>query len=56
MTVVESGQNPIAGQVARSLAEAYAAELAAVNLAVATALDAALLVLAIWRLRRTLVG
>jgi ABC-2 type transport system permease protein len=41
LTVVESGQNPIAGQVARSLAEAYAAELAAVNLAVATALDAA---------------
>ena len=27
LTVVESGENPIAGQVARSLAEAYAAEL-----------------------------
>lgn len=40
LTVVESGQNPIAGQVARSLAEAYAAELAATRLAVATALDA----------------
>jgi ABC-2 type transport system permease protein len=41
VTIVESGDNPIAGQVARSLADAYAAELAAVNLAVATALDAA---------------
>jgi linearmycin/streptolysin S transport system permease protein len=40
VTVLESGENPIAGQVARSLAEAYAAELAATRLAVATALDA----------------
>jgi ABC-2 type transport system permease protein len=40
LTVVSSGQDPIAGQVARSLAEAYAAELAATRLAVATALDA----------------
>ena len=39
ITVVESGENPIAGQVARSLAEAYAAELAATQLAVRTALD-----------------
>jgi linearmycin/streptolysin S transport system permease protein len=39
--VVESGENPIAGQVARSLAEAWSAELAATGLAVATALDAA---------------
>ena len=31
ITVVESGENPIAGQVARSLAEAYAAELAATS-------------------------
>jgi ABC-2 type transport system permease protein len=41
VTVVEAGDNPIAGQVARSLAEAYAAELTATQLAVATALDAA---------------
>jgi ABC-2 type transport system permease protein len=41
VTVVEAGDNPIAGQVARSLAEAYAAELTATRLAVATALDAA---------------
>jgi ABC-2 type transport system permease protein len=41
ITVLESGENPIAGQVARSLAEAYAAELAATQLAVRTALDAA---------------
>jgi ABC-2 type transport system permease protein len=40
LTVVSSGENPIAGQVARSLAEAYTAELAATGLAVATALDA----------------
>lgn len=40
VTVVEAGDNPIAGQVARSLAEAYAAELTATGLAVATALDA----------------
>src|SRR5215213_494742 len=41
ITVLESGDNPIAGQVARSLAEAYAAELAATQLAVRTALDTA---------------
>jgi ABC-2 type transport system permease protein len=41
ITVVESGENPIAGQVARSLADAYAAELAATQLAVRTALDTA---------------
>jgi ABC-2 type transport system permease protein len=41
ITVLSSGENPIAGQVARSLAEAYAAELTATGLAVATALDAA---------------
>ena len=39
ITVLESGENPVAGQVARSLAEAYAAELAAIQLAVRTALD-----------------
>ncbi len=41
VTVVEAGDNPIAGQVARSLAEAYAAELTATGLAATTALDAA---------------
>ena len=41
VTVVEAGDNPIAGQVARSLAEAYAAELTATGPAVTTALDAA---------------
>jgi ABC-2 type transport system permease protein len=41
ITVLESGENPVAGQVARSLAEAYAAELAATQLAVRTALEAA---------------
>jgi len=41
ITVLESGENPIAGQVARSLAQAYAAELAATQLAVRTALDTA---------------
>jgi ABC-2 type transport system permease protein len=41
ITVLESGENPIAGQVARSLADAYAAELAATQLAVRTALDTA---------------
>ena len=41
VTVVEAGDNPIAGQVARSIAEAYAAELTATGLAVTTALDAA---------------
>jgi ABC-2 type transport system permease protein len=39
--VISSGENQIAGQVARSLAEAWSAELAATGLAVATALDAA---------------
>jgi ABC-2 type transport system permease protein len=39
ITVLESGENPIAGQVAQALAEGYAAELAATRLAVATALD-----------------
>jgi ABC-2 type transport system permease protein len=39
ITVLESGENPVAGQVARSLAGAYAAELAATQLAVRTALD-----------------
>ena len=43
ITVLESGENPIAGQVARSLAEAYAAELAATQLAVRTALEAVFL-------------
>jgi ABC-2 type transport system permease protein len=37
ITVVESGEDPVAGQVARSLAEAYAAELTATQLAVRTA-------------------
>ena len=41
ITVLESGENPIAGQVARSLVDAYAAELAATQLAVRTALDTA---------------
>jgi ABC-2 type transport system permease protein len=41
ITVVEAGDSPIAGQVARALAEAYASELAATHLAVVTALDAA---------------
>jgi ABC-2 type transport system permease protein len=41
ITVLSSGENPIAGHVARSLAEAYAAELAATQLAVRTALDTA---------------
>src|SRR5215203_3448528 len=41
ITVLDSGENPIAGQVARSLTEAYAAELAATQLAVRTALDTA---------------
>lgn len=41
ITVLESGANPIAGQVARSLAEGYAAQVAATGLSVRTALDAA---------------
>jgi ABC-2 type transport system permease protein len=41
ITVLESGENPVAGHVAQALAEGYAAELAATRLAVATALDTA---------------
>jgi ABC-2 type transport system permease protein len=41
ITVLEAGASPVAGQVARSLAEAYAAQLAATGLSVRTALDAA---------------
>jgi ABC-2 type transport system permease protein len=40
VTVVESGDSPIAGQVARALAEGFASELAANRLAVTTALAA----------------
>jgi ABC-2 type transport system permease protein len=40
ITVLESGASPVSGQVARSLAEGYAAQLAATGLSVATALDA----------------
>jgi ABC-2 type transport system permease protein len=40
LTVLEAGASPVAGQVARSLAEGYAAQLAATGLAVRTALDA----------------
>jgi ABC-2 type transport system permease protein len=43
ITVLEGGASPVAGQVARSLAEAYAAQLAATGLSVRTALDAAAL-------------
>ena len=41
ITVLESGANPVAGQVARSLVEGYAAQVAATGLSVRTALDAA---------------
>jgi ABC-2 type transport system permease protein len=41
ITVLEAGASPVAGQVARSLAEGYAAQLAATGLSVRTALDAA---------------
>jgi len=41
VTVLEAGASPVAGQVARSLAEGYAAQLAATGLSVRTALDAA---------------
>jgi ABC-2 type transport system permease protein len=41
LTVLEAGASPVAGQVARSLAEGYAAQLAATGLSVRTALDAA---------------
>jgi ABC-2 type transport system permease protein len=39
--VLESGANPVAGRVARSVAEGYAAQVAATGLSVRTALDAA---------------
>jgi ABC-2 type transport system permease protein len=41
ITVLESGANPVAGQVARSLAEGFTAQVAATGLSVRTALDAA---------------
>jgi ABC-2 type transport system permease protein len=41
VTVLEAGESPVAGQVARSLAEAFAAQVAATGLSVRTALDAA---------------
>jgi ABC-2 type transport system permease protein len=41
ITVLESGANPVAGQVASSLAEGYAAQVTATGLSVRTALDAA---------------
>jgi len=41
VTVLAAGASPVAGQVARSLAEGYAAQLAATGLSVRTALDAA---------------
>jgi ABC-2 type transport system permease protein len=41
ITVLESGESPIAGQVAQALADAFASELAANTLAVRVALDAA---------------
>jgi ABC-2 type transport system permease protein len=41
ITVLESGANPVAGQVARSVAEGYAAQVAATGLSVRTAMDAA---------------
>jgi ABC-2 type transport system permease protein len=41
VTVLEAGASPVAGQVARSLAEGYAAQLAATGLSVRTAMDAA---------------
>jgi recombination protein RecA len=40
ITVLEAGASPVSGQVARALAEGYAAQLAATGLSVATALDA----------------
>jgi ABC-2 type transport system permease protein len=40
ITVLAAGASPVAGQVARALAEGYAAQLAATGLAVRTALDA----------------
>jgi ABC-2 type transport system permease protein len=39
VTVLEAGASPVAGQVARSLAEAYAAQVAATGLSVRTALE-----------------
>jgi ABC-2 type transport system permease protein len=40
VTVLEAGASPVAGQVARALAEGYAARLAATGLSVRTALEA----------------
>jgi linearmycin/streptolysin S transport system permease protein len=40
LTVLQSGDSPIAAQVARSLADAYVANLTATQLAVRTAIDA----------------
>jgi ABC-2 type transport system permease protein len=40
VTVLEAGASPVAGQVARALAEGYAAQVAATGLSVRTALDA----------------
>ena len=40
ITVLAAGASPVSGQVARALAEGYAAQLAATGLAVRTALDA----------------
>jgi ABC-2 type transport system permease protein len=40
ITVLEAGENPVAGQVARSLADAYAARLDAIRLSVRTAVEA----------------
>jgi ABC-2 type transport system permease protein len=40
ITVLAAGASPVTGQVARALAEGYAAQLAATGLAVRTALDA----------------
>jgi ABC-2 type transport system permease protein len=40
VTVLEAGASPVAGQVARALAEGYAAQVAATGLSVRTALEA----------------
>ncbi len=40
ITVLEAGESPVAGQVARSLADAYAAQLTATQLSVRTAVEA----------------
>ncbi|HEV8373430.1 MAG TPA: ABC transporter permease, partial [Actinomycetota bacterium] len=39
ITVLEAGESPVAGQVARSLADAYAAQLTATQLSVRTAVE-----------------